>query len=73
MSSGTVAGGSCLIGMEKVQPSQIIDAALEIEAGDRDVTIAVPNDGQVVLTPDAAEVSGIRLLDAADKARRPRR
>ena len=57
--------------MEKAQSSQIIDAALEVEPGDRDVTIGVPNDGQVVLTPDAAEISGIRLLDAADKARRP--
>lgn len=58
--------------MEKVQAPEIIDAALEVEAGYRDVTVGVPNDGQVVLTPDAAEVSGIRLLDAADKARRPR-
>ena len=58
--------------MEKSQPPPVIDAALEVEAGDRDVTIGVPDDGQVVLTPDAAEVSGIRLLDAADRARHPR-
>ena len=56
--------------MEKVQPPEIIDMALEVAAGDRDVTVGVPNDGEVVLTPDAAEVSGIRLMDAADKARR---
>jgi len=56
--------------MEKSHPPPVIDAALKVEAGDRDVTIGVPNDGQVVLTPDAAEISGIRLLDAADKARR---
>ena len=56
--------------MEKTPPPKVIDAALEVSPGDRDVTIGVPNDGQVVLTPDAAEVSGIRLLDAADKARR---
>ncbi len=56
--------------MEKIAAHEVIDAALEVSPGDRDVTIGVPNDGEVVLTPDAAEVSGIRLLDAADKARR---
>lgn len=56
--------------MNTEQPAEIIDAPLEVAPGDRDVTVGVPNDGEVVLTPDAAEVSGIRLLDAAEKARR---
>ena len=54
--------------MEKpAQPAT--NAPFEVEAGDRDVTIGVPDDGKITMTSQAAEVSAIRLLDAAQKSR----
>jgi hypothetical protein len=52
------------------QPTDPITEPFEAEAGDRDVRIGVPNDGELTLTADAAEISALRLLDAADKSRR---
>lgn len=56
--------------MEKPEKTETIDEPMAVEAGDRDVRVGVPYDGVLTLTADAAEISGLRLLDAADKARR---
>lgn len=50
-------------------PTDPTSEPFEAEAGDRDVRIGVPRDGEVTLTADAAEISALRLLDAADKSR----
>lgn len=62
--------------MEKPQHSkpaeavELVDEPMSVEPGDNDVRVGVPDDGFVTLTADAAEISGLRLLDAADKSRR---
>lgn len=42
------------------------------EAVDGAVEVVDPPEQRMTLTADAAEISGIRLLDAADEARRDR-
>ena len=43
---------------------------LEPKAVDGAVEIVDPPEAALGLTPDAAEITGLRLLDAADKARK---
>ena len=50
-------------------PTSPIDHPLDAKAQDYAVDIEIPGDGEVTLTADAAEISALRLLDAADKAR----
>lgn len=56
--------------MQAPENTDPIDQPMEVEAGDNDVRIIVPEDGHLILTADAAEISGLRLLDAADRSRR---
>ncbi len=49
----------------------VIDTPLGAEPADRAVVITIPSDGEVTLTAQAAEMSAIRLLDAADQSRKP--
>jgi hypothetical protein len=55
--------------MEKPEETVAIDEPMAVEAGDRDVRISIAQDGVLTLTADAAEISGLRLLDAAQKSR----
>lgn len=55
---------------ESPRDDDLVDQPMEVEPGDHDVRVSVPDDGVVTLTADAAEISGLRLLDAADKSRR---
>ncbi len=56
--------------MQTPENTDPIDLPMEVEAGDNDVRISVPADGHLILTADAAEISALRLLDAADRSRR---
>jgi len=56
--------------MSEPENTNPINEPMEVEAGDREVRIGVPEDGYLTLTADAAEISALRLLDAADKSRR---
>ncbi|MBU1384592.1 MAG: hypothetical protein KKG14_10050 [Alphaproteobacteria bacterium] len=40
-------------------------------AGDGVVVVKDPPRGEMLMTPDEADISGIRMLDAADEARKP--
>ena len=51
----------------------LITEPLTPEAGDGEVVVKDPPEAAMRLTPDAADISGIRLLDAADKARKRER
>ena len=57
--------------MQDAENMDPVDEPMEVEAGDHEVRIGVPDDGQLILTADAAEISALRLLDAADRSRRP--
>lgn len=54
---------------EKKPDEPIITTPLEPEAVDGEVHAVDPPPAKLKMTPDAAEITGIRLLDAADKAR----
>jgi hypothetical protein len=56
--------------MQAPENTDPIDQPMEVEAGDHEVRIGVPEDGHMILTADAAEISALRLLDAADRSRR---
>lgn len=56
--------------MEKPDPPADPTVPMTPEAVDGAVEIVDPPPNRMTLTADAAEISGIRLLDAADKARR---
>lgn len=56
--------------MQAPENTDPIDQPMEVEAGDHDVRVTVPSDGHLILTADAAEISALRLLDAADRSRR---
>lgn len=45
--------------------------ALNPAAGDGVVVVKDPPNGPMHMTPDEADISGIRMLDAADQARKP--
>ncbi|CAN5395824.1 hypothetical protein BH10PSE2_BH10PSE2_13010 [soil metagenome] len=55
---------------DPISEPSIVDDPLAVTAEDQVVVIDIPEDGQITMTADAAEVSGIRLLDAADQARK---
>lgn len=57
--------------MQERENTEPIDEPMEAKAGDRDVRVGVPADGHLTLTADAAEISALRLLDAAEKSRKP--
>lgn len=42
-------------------------------AGDGVVVVENPPNAPMHMTPDEADISGIRMLDAADRSRHPRR
>ncbi|KQW80883.1 hypothetical protein [Brevundimonas sp. Root1279] len=50
----------------------LITEPLTPEAGDGEVVVKDPPAAAMRLTPDAADISAIRMLDAADKARKPK-
>lgn len=56
--------------MSKAEPDDPKTAALIPVAKDGLVVVVNPPDAPMHLTPDQADVSGVRLLDAADDARR---
>lgn len=58
--------------MTKSPPKDLITEPLTPEAKDGEVVVQDPPPAAMTLTPDAAEQSGIRMLDAADKARKKR-
>lgn len=45
--------------------------ALHPKAGDGIVVVKDPPNAEMQMTPDEADISGIRMLDAADEARKP--
>ena len=55
---------------DKPEDHPILTTPLKPEAVDGRVEAVDPPDEALKMTADAAEISGIRLLDAADKARR---
>lgn len=54
----------------KPPPASPPNKPMTPEAVDGAVVIVDPPEQAMTLTADAAEISGIRLLDAADRARR---
>lgn len=50
-------------------PDKTITKPLTPKAVKGEVIVKDPPEAQMALTPHAAEVSGLRMLDAADKAR----
>lgn len=57
-------------GMKRSIPEPVFEAPLRVEIIDQTVVITEPEDCAVSLTADAAEISAMRLLDAADRARK---
>lgn len=55
--------------MTKSDDSPLLTEPLKPEGHDGVVEAVDPPEAALKMTPDAAEISGIRLLDAADKAR----
>lgn len=45
---------------------------LDPAAGDGVVIVKDPPNAEMQMTPDEADISGIRMLDAAEEARKPR-
>lgn len=58
--------------MQEPENTDPIDEPMEVEAGDYEVRVGVPEDGYLTLTADAAEISALRLLDAAARSRETR-
>lgn len=56
----------------KPPPADLITDPLTPEAQDGTVVVKDPPEAAMNLTADAAEISGIRMLDAADRARKQR-
>ena len=54
------------------KPDDIITKPLTPEPVDGTVVVKDPPEAAMNLTADAAEISGIRMLDAADRARKQR-
>ncbi len=52
------------------EPTPVSRKPLTPKAGDGSVTVIDPPEVAITLTPDAAEISGLRLIAAADAARR---
>jgi len=55
-----------------IPPEDLITEPLTPEPTDGVVVVKDPPEAAMNLTADAAEISGIRLLDAADRARKQR-
>ena len=56
---------------DKRNPEDPRQGALNPAAGDGVVVVKDPPNGPMHMTPDEADISGIRMLDAADQARKP--
>ncbi|MBW8303034.1 MAG: hypothetical protein K0M78_03650 [Brevundimonas sp.] len=56
---------------EKPKPEDPRQGALHPRAGDGVVVVKDPPNAEMQMTPDEADISGIRMLDAADEARKP--
>ena len=54
---------------DKTKPHDPRTGPLAPVARDRLVVVVNPPDAPMHLTPDQADISGVRLLDAAEKAR----
>ena len=54
------------------QPEDIITRPLTPEPVDGGVVVKDPPEAAMNLTADAAEISGLRMIDAADRARKQR-
>jgi hypothetical protein len=54
------------------KPADLIVDPLTPEPVDGTVVVKDPPEAAMKLTADAAEISGLRMLDAADKARKQR-
>lgn len=68
--SGTAEGCAGLYRMPKKYPPADPTKPLSPKAVDGAVVVQDPPEAAMDLTADAAEISGIRLIDAADKARK---
>lgn len=55
----------------KPNPDDPRQGALHPKAGDGVVVVKDPPNTEMQMTPDEADISGIRMLDAADEARKP--
>lgn len=53
------------------KPEDPRQGALHPRAGDGVVVVKDPPNAEMQMTPDEADISGIRMLDAADEARKP--
>ena len=53
------------------QDPPITRKPLTPKAAEGSVTVIDPPEVAITMTPDAAEISGLRLIAAADEARRP--
>ena len=67
--SGTARGSLCFSRMTQPSEVQPIVDPMTPEAVDGYVEAVDPPETKMKMTPDAAEISAIRLLDAAAKAR----
>jgi len=56
---------------KKPQSDDPRQGPLNPAAGDGVVVVENPPDAPMHMTPDEADISGIRMLDAADRARKP--
>ena len=56
---------------KKPIPDDPRQGALNPTAGDGVVVVKDPPRAEMLMTPDEADISGIRMLDAADEARKP--
>jgi hypothetical protein len=68
--SGTADGRAGLYGMPNKPPPADPTKPMTPKAVDGGVVVKDPPEAAMDLTADAAEISGIRLIDAADKARK---
>ena len=67
-----VAGRCRCMSKPPIPPEDIITEPLNPEPTDGVVVVKDPPEAAMNLTADAAEISGIRMLDAADRARKQR-
>lgn len=58
---------------ERPDDDALITEPLTPTPGDGEVVVKDPPEAAMRLTPDAADISAIRMLDAADKARKRER
>lgn len=63
-------GCSCRMTKRPAVPEDIITDPLTPQPVDGAVVVKDPPEAEMNLTADAAEISGLRLMDAADRARK---